>query len=55
MGTNVINTYIRKYGIDNTKKFIEKYMNNPGLKPRGNQSYYGLYMSELDDNQLTAD
>ena len=45
LGTNVINTYIRKYGIDNTIEFIKKRLENPTLKPIRTQSYYDLYMS----------
>lgn len=41
---NLINTYIRKYGYNNTVNFIKKYMSNPGLKPKAKQSYYDLYM-----------
>lgn len=44
LGVNLINTYIRKYGYDNTSNFIKKYISNPGLKPKSNQSYYDLYM-----------
>ena len=45
LGTNVINTYIRKYGIDNTAKFITEYIKNPNLKRENmNQSYYDLYI-----------
>lgn len=42
---NIINTYIRKYGLENTTEFIKKYKNNPKLKPKRNQSYYDLYMN----------
>lgn len=46
-GQNQINTYIRKYGEDDTKEFIKRYLVNPGMKPsRKNQSYYDLYMSQ---------
>lgn len=41
----MINTYIRKYGLDNTIEFIRKFQNNPTLKPKNNQSYYDLYMN----------
>lgn len=45
LGVNVINTYIRKYGLDNTIEFIRRYKSNPTLKPKvKNQSYYSLYM-----------
>lgn len=43
-GPNLINTYIRKYGLENTVEFIKRYQANPILKPKGNQSYYDLYM-----------
>ena len=48
LGQNRINTYVRQYGLDNTKKFIELYRNNPTLKPKGKQSYYDLYMQGND-------
>ena len=44
-GINLINNYIRKYGLENTIKFIKKYQANPTLEPKGNQSYYDLYMT----------
>ena len=45
LGINKINEYVRKYGLDNTICFIEKYIQNPGLKPKTGQSYYDLYMT----------
>ena len=45
-GVNVINKYVRKYGKENTEKFIEKYLENPGMKPSGRKSYYELYMDK---------
>lgn len=46
LGTNVINEYVRKYGMENTSKFIEKYMQNPNIKRNNtNKSYYDLYMT----------
>lgn len=47
-GINIINTYIRKYGLDNTKEFIARCVNNPELikQAKPNQSYYNLYMSQ---------
>lgn len=45
IGINKINEYVRKYGLDNTAKFIAKYLENPGLKPNHKQSYYDLYMT----------
>ena len=44
-GPNLINNYIRKYGLENTIEFIKKYQINPTLEPKGNQSYYDLYMT----------
>lgn len=41
----LINKYVRKYGLDNTKVFIEKYLNNPHLGSRHGKSYYDLYMN----------
>lgn len=49
LSPNVINKYIRVYGLENTINFIRKYKENPGLKPSGNQSYYSLYMEENID------
>lgn len=51
LGTNMINTYIRKYGLENTKEFIKKYIKNPSLKNniKSNQSYYDLYKKIIDD------
>lgn len=46
LGINVINTYIRKYGLDNTIEFIKRYMSNPNLRPNNpNKSIYNLYMN----------
>lgn len=46
-GPNVINTYIRRYGLENTIEFIRRYINNPKLKRNNlNQSYYDLYMQQ---------
>lgn len=46
LGTNVINTYVRRYGLDNTIEFIKRYMENPNLRPfNRNQSIYSLYMN----------
>ena len=46
LGTNIINTYVRTYGLDNTIEFIRRYKINPNLKPEGTQSYYSLYMNQ---------
>lgn len=40
-----INTYVKRYGMENTQEFIKKYIENPGLKPKASQSYYDLYMN----------
>lgn len=46
LGINVINTYIRKYGLDNTTEFIKRYIENPSLRPSNrNQSIYSSYMN----------
>ena len=43
---NLINKYIRLYGIDDTKQFISRFMNNPDLanKRKPNESLFDLYM-----------
>lgn len=46
IGTNVINTYIRNYGLENTIEFIKKFMNEPKRSRKGKQSYYDLYMNQ---------
>lgn len=45
-GINTINEYIRKYGLENTKEFIQRCIDDPGLKLQRShsQSYYDLYM-----------
>lgn len=46
LGTNIINTYIRKYGLDSTIEFIKRYIENPNLRPSNrNQSIYSVYMN----------
>ena len=45
IGLNTINKYVRKYGLNNTIIFIEKYLENPGLELAPRQSYYDLYMN----------
>lgn len=46
LGVNIVNTYVRRYGLDNTIEFIKRYMANPNLKPHNkNQSIYSLYMN----------
>lgn len=44
-GVNLINNYVRKYGLENTIEFIKRFQTNPNLKAKGNQSYYDLYMN----------
>ena len=43
--SNLINKYVKKYGLENTIVFIERYLDNPNLKPSHKQSYYDLYMN----------
>lgn len=45
-GPNLVNTYIRKYGEENTKEFIRRYLKNPKSRTNCKQSYYDLYMNE---------
>lgn len=45
-GQNMINTYIRKYGLDNTIEFIKRYQKTSTLIPKHKQSYYDLYMNQ---------
>ena len=45
VGINLINTYVRTYGLDNTIDFIRRFMNNPKLELKNGQSYYDLYMN----------
>lgn len=44
-GQNMINTYIREHGMEETIEFIRRFKNNPILKPNHKQSYYDLYMN----------
>ena len=45
-GHNLINIYIRKYGLENTVEFIKRYIENPNLRPSNkNKSIYSLYMN----------
>lgn len=44
-GENLINTYIRKYGEENTKEFIRRRMSNPDVKLERLESYYDYYMT----------
>lgn len=52
LSTNIINTYVRKYGEENTKEFIHKYLNNPISIPKHRQSYYDLYMNKEIQSQV---
>lgn len=47
LGTNRINTYVRKYGLNNTIEFIRRYIANPNLRlsNNDNKSIYNLYMN----------
>lgn len=46
LSTNMINKYIRQYGLDNTIEFIRRYLKNPNLKPINNNcSIYSVYMN----------
>lgn len=45
LSVNIINTYVREYGIENTVAFIEWRLQNLTLKPKHTQSYYDLYIS----------
>lgn len=47
LGYNRINTYVRKYGLENTIEFIKRYTANPNLRPfNKNQNIYSLYMNK---------
>lgn len=47
VGTNLINEYIRFYGLDDTREFIKRFLENPSLRNRAEhgQSFFDLYMS----------
>ena len=47
IGLNTINKYVRKYGLTNTVKFIEWYLENTDLKPKPPGSYYDLYIDSI--------
>jgi hypothetical protein len=53
IGSSRINTYVRKYGLENTVEFIRRFRKNPILISDGSQSYYELYMDE--DNIIQND
>ena len=44
LGTNIINNYVRKYGVENTVIFMQRFMENPIPKTHSGKSYYNLYM-----------
>ena len=46
LGTNIINKYVRKYGVDNTINFIKWALDNP-QSSSNNQSYYQNYISNI--------
>ena len=46
IGSSRINTYVRKYGLENTIEFIRRLRKNPILISDGSQSYYELYMNK---------
>lgn len=46
IGSSRINTYVRKYGLENTVEFIRRFRNNPIEMSDGSQSYYELYMDK---------
>lgn len=49
---NVINNYIRRYGMDNVVEFIRRYKANPYKGPLPNRtSYYTLYMEKDSNSQ----
>ena len=52
IGYNRINTYIRKYGLENTIEFIKRYLEYPNLKPNKRQSYYDLYMNNTNSTTV---
>lgn len=45
LSPNRINEFVRKYGLEETVRFIKKYMKEPELKPTHNQSLFETYMS----------
>lgn len=47
IGHNTINKYIKLYGMDDTKEFIRRFLENPELKNKAkrNESLFNLYMS----------
>lgn len=49
VGTNVINTYIRKYGENETYNFIEWFLEHPEIKGKAKSrtSYYSIYQKAI--------
>ena len=53
IGSSRINTYVRKYGLENTVEFIRRFRKSPILIGDGSRSYYELYMDK--DNTIQND
>ena len=47
LSVNVINTYIRKHGLENTIEFMRRYKANPNLSVKRRQSLYDRYMNAI--------
>lgn len=45
LGQNIINKYVRQYGLENTIIFIDRFQQNPFKTRKNQQSYYELYMN----------
>ena len=52
IGENRINIYIREYGEENTKEFIRRCLNDPITAKTSNQSYYNLYMNNIESSSV---
>lgn len=50
LSKNLINKYVKLYGLINTVDFIEKRLQNLNLKPKHRQSYYELYMCDMHND-----
>ena len=46
IGTNRINIYVQKYGIDNTIEFIRRRLAKPNIDLNGKRNFYDIYMSD---------
>ena len=48
-GINMINTYVKKYGVQNTCNFIEWFLDHPEVKgkARSRTSYYSIYQKSI--------